>query len=836
MELWHHHEAQPQQVVRLGTEETVPWHERLRSPRTLAQLGILGGLFLVALLIIQWPSSHLAVRKGEKTVNPILSRVEFRFQDDDVTALKRRLVALVDVPPLFTPDERTTVSLCESLVGLVGEVAKAKSLEQMPEALRTEWRFDDPKAFETLKKSIGADPVPIQTQITKTFTLLADPRRLPIVDDKEAERIVKRGLDIDDLRRQLPAEEAASMASQLEDRPVVGLLILSQRDESLTLEQVAALSRTDYALARKDVCTHDQVDRIQARIERLMEPAMDPLFGDTAVAALAASMATRLGPTLVYSQTRTENLRTDAAEAVKPVWVEYKANSTLVEAGHEITDKDLKLLQQEQRRRLAELGWGHLLLAWFGAAVIVALLIVLLAVDTLRLEPHISRSFPRTLMLALLVVVVLGASKFISQMRGPEELCALLLAVAAMVVTIAYSQVFALAFVWSLLFMVAIAMRADVDWVITAAVGTSVAVLALGEINNRSVLVRVGGLAGAAFFVARAALAFWRLDYADSAGILAVLWSAFLYFCVGLASGVVLLAILPYIERAFGIVTNISLLELCDVNQPALRRVALDAPGTYTHSLLIGSLAEAAAEAIGANGLLARVGAYFHDIGKAAKPHFFAENWQEGENHHTGLSPATSSQIIMNHVKDGLEMANRVGLPPILKQFITEHHGTTQITYFYREAVRRQKAEGGVPPVESEYRYAGPKPRSRETALVMLADAVEGATRSQADRSATRIGQTVHDILMSRLLDGQLDKSGLTLTDLHTVEETLTKTLLSVYHGRIPYPTGRRAGEMPSAADAKDKDAGPGAGGGAPGGLPARGESSGLVGPPPSSS
>jgi membrane-associated HD superfamily phosphohydrolase len=158
------------------------------------------------------------------------------------------------------------------------------------------------------------------------------------------------------------------------------------------------------------------------------------------------------------------------------------------------------------------------------------------------------------------------------------------------------------------------------------------------------------------------------------------------------------------------------------------------------------------------------------------------------------------------------------------------------MAYFYREAVRRQKLEGGPPPVESEYRYGGPKPHSRETAIVMLADAVEGATRSQADRSASKIGQTVRDILMNRLLDGQLDKSGLTLTDLHTVEETLTKTLLSVYHGRVPYPTGRRIGEVLPPAPPKGKDAGLVAGGGAVGGPADRGAISGTAGSPPSAS
>jgi putative nucleotidyltransferase with HDIG domain len=360
-----------------------------------------------------------------------------------------------------------------------------------------------------------------------------------------------------------------------------------------------------------------------------------------------------------------------------------------------------------------------------------------------------------------------------------------------------------LALVWPLVFLVAIAARADLDWVITATAGTSVAILSLGEINDRSKLIRVGALAGLAFFAARAALGFWRVDAADPSFwsmFPVVLLPAFLYYCVGLAAGIILLALLPFIERAFGIVTNISLLELCDVNQPALRRLALEAPGTYTHSLLIGSLAEAAAEAIGANGLLARVGAYFHDIGKAGRPQYFVENWQDVHAAREEQEPHVIRQVIQNHVSDGLAMADRLGLPPVIKAFIAEHHGTTLIEYFYREAVRHQAAAGRPAPAEAEYRYPGPKPSSPESAIVMLADAAEGATRSLKERTAGQIGASVHEIVMKRLLDGQLDQSRLTLTDLRTVEETLTKTLLSVYHGRMPYPADRRSGETASAA------------------------------------
>jgi putative nucleotidyltransferase with HDIG domain len=322
------------------------------------------------------------------------------------------------------------------------------------------------------------------------------------------------------------------------------------------------------------------------------------------------------------------------------------------------------------------------------------------------------------------------------------------------------------------------------------------AILALGEINNRSRLIKVGAVAGLGFLLASSGLALWRLQY--GAGLdrdLALAGASLLYFASGLAAGFVMLGLLPFIERAFGIVTNISLLELCDVNQPALKRLAIEAPGTYAHSLLIGTLAEAAAEAIGANGLLARVGAYFHDIGKVNKPRYYVENWQEESATHEGLTPQMSRLVITSHVKDGLEMADRLGLPPVIKNFITEHHGTTLVEYFYREAERRQEAGGGEAPAEEDYRYPGPKPQSVETAIVMLADGIEGAARSLKEPTAAKIKSTVHEMIMKRLLDGQLDQCGITLSDLHKIEGALTKALLSVYHGRIPYPAEKAPAE-----------------------------------------
>jgi putative nucleotidyltransferase with HDIG domain len=227
----------------------------------------------------------------------------------------------------------------------------------------------------------------------------------------------------------------------------------------------------------------------------------------------------------------------------------------------------------------------------------------------------------------------------------------------------------------------------------------------------------------------------------------------------------------------------------------------MEAPGTYSHSLLIGSIAEAAAEAIGRNGLLCRVGAYYHDIGKINKPSYFVENEMGSLSRHKELSPAMSQLIIVGHVKDGIEMAKEYGLPAVLRQFIEAHHGTTLVEFFYNEARKKhaetetviasegKKGVRSMPaPSETEFRYAGPKPRTKEAAIVMLADTVEGAVRSLGDVTPAKIETVVRNMAMKRLQDGQFDECDLSLRELSKIESSISKTLAAHYHGRIAYP------------------------------------------------
>jgi putative nucleotidyltransferase with HDIG domain len=312
----------------------------------------------------------------------------------------------------------------------------------------------------------------------------------------------------------------------------------------------------------------------------------------------------------------------------------------------------------------------------------------------------------------------------------------------------------------------------------------------LRNVRTRTRIVEIGIGSGASYvFLTFAIGLLANQDYRF------VLVDAGRHFLWGALAGFIVSGCLPIIERCFGIVTDISLLDLADGSHPLMQELVRRAPGTYTHSMTVATLAESAAEAIDANPLLTRVGSYFHDIGKMLKPHYFIEN-QTGENRHDTLEPALSTLIIIGHVKDGLALGEQYGLPRPIIDFIQQHHGTTLVEYFYREAMRLQESLGNGTPeqLEPAFRYPGPKPLTRENGIVMLADAVESSSRALSDPTPNSLRKLVHDLLMKRLLDGQFDESGLTLTELHRIEESLCKSLVALYHSRIKYPEVRERG------------------------------------------
>ncbi|WP_353684959.1 HDIG domain-containing metalloprotein [Thermodesulfovibrio sp. 3907-1M] len=246
---------------------------------------------------------------------------------------------------------------------------------------------------------------------------------------------------------------------------------------------------------------------------------------------------------------------------------------------------------------------------------------------------------------------------------------------------------------------------------------------------------------------------------------------------------------LPVIERFFNVTTPLSLIELLDIDHPLMKQLSVEAPGTYHHSMIVGSLAEAASEVVGVNPLLAKVASYYHDIGKIRMPEYFVENQTGCISKHEKLNPHLSSMIIISHVKDGVELAEEYNLPEIIKDVIQQHHGTALVTYFYQKALKEMEN----PPQEQDYRYPGPKPQTKLAALVMLADAVEAASRTLDDPTPARISGLVDKIIKNIFLDGQLDECEITLKDLSEIKKKFEYILTGIFHRRISYPEPLRA-------------------------------------------
>jgi putative nucleotidyltransferase with HDIG domain len=474
-------------------------------------------------------------------------------------------------------------------------------------------------------------------------------------------------------------------------------------------------------------------------------------------------------------------IREKVALSVPPVADKYPAGTALVHRGQPITDAQLALLQEEHKAYLQSLkkrDHNRRGLALFLVMSLQAAVVVLYGA---RFQQALAQSLAKITGVCALVMATLALGLLLS---GPPWHATLVpLTMAAMILTVAYNPQFALLMSISLALATTVALGVGLEHLLIQMGGLATAILLLRSVRTRTWLVQVGMGAGIAYLAMTVATGLltsqtWQFIVREAAR----------NFGWAMLAGFLLTGMLPLVERCFGVITDVSLVELGDGSHPLLQELVRRAPGTYTHSMTVATLAEAAAEAIGANPLLARVGSYFHDVGKMLKPQYFIEN-QAGENRHDALEPALSTLVIIGHVKDGVALAREYNLPQSIVDFIQQHHGTTLVEYFFREAVRLQGPNGvSSAELEATFRYPGPKPRDRENGVVMLADAAESASRALKDPAPSSIRKLVHDLLMKRLLDGQFEESGLTLTELHRIEESLSKSLIALYHGRIKYP------------------------------------------------
>ena len=430
--------------------------------------------------------------------------------------------------------------------------------------------------------------------------------------------------------------------------------------------------------------------------------------------------------------------------------------------------------------------WLHAVERFVAVWLLMAGLLAVVALYLFFRERRVLVKLHSLTSVLVLLVVTVALAQWLAREVPYAELIPMI--IFGQTLAVAYHRELALLFAGVMILAVVLGTGMEVGAVLLWGAVVAWAILQLDSIRTRTKLLYVS--MGAAVVGVAVRLLVALLNQVPVDTVLLAELGRLALACV--VSGFLMEGLLPFVERFFGVLTDMSLLELSDLSHPLLRELARRAPSTYNHSINVGALAEAAAESIGARGLLVRVGAYFHDIGKMLKPGYFIENQADAPSKHETLEPTMSSLVIIAHVKDGADLARQHHLPELIIDFIEQHHGTTLVEYFYERARGKQESQPEAPKVdENNFRYPGPRPQTKEAAVLMLADAVESAVRSLKDPAPSRIEAVVRDIAEKKLHEGQFDDTNLTLRELRTIEDSLIKSLVAMYHGRIKYPERR---------------------------------------------
>lgn len=695
--------------------------------------------------------------EGQVADQDVVAPVDFRWRDAEATA-RARAEAEAAVPPVWQ-DDLAYGRRVENRIAQAFDMGRRRAATEGGEAERAALLDDvrvtlDLPLTEGELRAIAADGWSVELE-DLAIELVGVALRRPILADRSA----------------LPSPP----------RPIAVVQRLGAEEEEVLLDDWSALRVPEEA--RQAVTLHV--------VERLQK-ARDP----DRVALAAAIARASVRPTLTPAPGVTQARREAARAAIPEVEHQVHKGTRVVRAGDVVTAAQRQMLEA-MARAAGPAGGPYLFGTWaaFAAALVGAA--VTFAQATMR---KFARRTVELEAMGAALVAVLAIARLLTEvgarvpLPGSADLTVLALLApvgggAMLVRTLVNSES---ALVWSL--AAALLAAAMMDQSVLLAAYYLVTALAaaggVGKARERVVMLRAGvqgGLVGAGLVLlvvlVRSQSPTAEVAIPDANGVLLLAGTA---LAAGIANGAFALATIPVFELR-GFVTDYKLLELANLNHPLLRQLMLRAPGTYHHSVIVGSLSEAACEAIGANALLARVACYFHDIGKGLKPQYFVENQRDEPSRHERLSPAQSAAVIINHVRDGGQLARQYGLPKPITDQIYMHHGTGLIQYFYAKA--REQAGEGETVDEALFRYPGPKPDTREAGVIMLADKVEAACRTIREPSEARIRAMIQQITNSVMVDGQFENCPLTLRELYVIADAFTNVLLGIYHHRIEYPS-----------------------------------------------
>ena len=731
-------------------------------------LGTLVWFCAAATILYQraYPSYQYVV--GQIADRDIYSEVPFQFADEKETS-RLRQKAEEQIPLAFFIDGRSVEDILRRLGELREKILAAAEADATAETGGKDetGRVSNADIAEVQKTpSTAVEGIDSKT-LQPLAAILDEPRKWKALQSI-SERVLMQGVRIPDVEKMFAGESAPS------DRI---LLLLPTQSRS----SIRKLS---------DIPT--------------VQEAVDMIVGEFAVSFAGTSpsdsqavrqfIASELVSNLTFAADVTEERRDNAAKRVEPVTKSVGVGVRLLQRGEKVTSVHIEQLKTHSVELQADLKQRH----GTRRAVIISMLVLVLVLGFGRGLIGFNRESLATrrnaLLIATIVIIQIILVRVIADLLHLQGFPAIILNSALPLalgsVLLAQLVGFRVA-VWSCVFTSMIAALQLEQWsfkvLLSGLIAGFVGAVLVRQARRRTHVFRAGLWIGVATFLT-STLFYLGTDvpYGYLAQIAAV------SLLNGLGTAIFTSTILPLLEFLFGVTTDISLLELSDLNHPLLKRLQIEAPGTFHHSLVVATLAEQAAAAIGANPLLARVCAYFHDIGKISQPEYFTENNMAngGRDAHNNLQPRMSSLIILNHVKEGLELAADYKLNKTLREAIAQHHGTSLIYYFYRRAVDQKtdndKEDGEVG--QQDYRYPGPRGRKKEIVLIGLADACEAAVRALEKPTPQKIQALVGEIVMQRVQDGQLDEANLTFRELAVAKDTLIKALSNMFHGRVPYP------------------------------------------------
>jgi putative nucleotidyltransferase with HDIG domain len=770
----------------------------MKGVRSLAGVGLLAAVALASALLLAPPRLTAGI-PGDEALGTIATATVKADRDYDVldpdTTDQKREDAARSVWPIYTFDgsaqellaRRIALAFAEGRAAVVewqrANPARAARLAAAQEARARAStpgeRKRSPERVELLRFLAGRRDAFVKALQT-------------VIDDEDYLALASAGFDPSVERAAIRLAALASSGYAVAERE----LLAADRERGITVRTLPGDGPNAAEKQVRDIDRIRDLSQVRGEVDRL---AQDQLAGLSPPVHRAVAQLVRraLRPNLVYDDPETQKRIAAKRAAVKDVLLQIKKGEKVVGDGEPITKSTLLVLHAISAAR-RDPGIGQV--RW-GGGLFAALVCVVLFTFARR---NVPRFRPRGRDVLLLATALLGQlcltrgslagaellhdlardrfgpNSLLSAAIGEAVAVAVPYAAGSMLVRFLLSGEAALAFSAAFAPLCGLLAGGALQPAVLALVGGLVAADRAGHAGSRSALFRAGVWTAGANLIVVTAFAlfgarFWSPESAAAIAGAAVGGALLVPFTV--------LLVAPLFELAFGVTTNIQLLKLASFNHPVLKDLIVQAPGTYHRSIVIGALVEAAARAIGANPLLSRVGAYYHDIGKGKNALFFGENLR-GENRHDQLTPAASASLIRRHVSEGLELARQAKLPKPVREFIAQHHGTRLIGYFYAKAKDESERAGTAPPSEAEFRYAGPPPQTREVALVMIAEVVVASARNLSEASAESLRALVDHAVTSVLADGQLDECELTQRDLRLMGDAFVDTLLGLYRAR----------------------------------------------------